>query len=166
MAEQGVSGIPDGGEVTTFSIGANVAGWCTDPAMPYDLSASPEVRRARLDAALAEMPDDVFAPWTKQGWEQYWLFGSCVGWPTPSTTQEVVPAGTTMPEVPTLVLSGELDPHAPLSASVIASFPNSALITVPRVGHLTLSRGDCVAEYEAEFLRTLEIPAEGPCADD
>lgn len=158
-------GVPDGGDPTLFSVGANAAAWCTDARLPYDAGDPPEVRAAKIDAALDAAGATAFAPWSAQGWSDYWLPDACTGWPEPQAAMPVAPAGSVFPDVPTLVLASELDPMSVYSEALAQRFPGSRLYRVSGTERPVLSLGECIAEFEAEFIETLEPPAGTPCDD-
>jgi len=151
-------------DATQFSSGANLAGSCNDTLFPYDPSDSVDVRRQKLDAAVVAMPEDTFAPWTKEQWNEFWPFDICVNWPGPHHHEDVMPIGSSFPGIPALVMSGELEPIDAVSQRLLEVFPDGTYFTVPGVGHNTLSIGDCAAEFEAAFIDTLTVPDGSPCA--
>jgi pimeloyl-ACP methyl ester carboxylesterase len=155
---------PDGSEdPTVYSAGANVAGWCNDGEVPWDVAASPETRTAQLDAALAAMPDDEFAPWSKAGWRAYSGVDQCLGWPAPSRRDPILTGTATIRGIPALLLVGAKDPGRALASALTTRFPDAPLIVVPDAGHPSLEAGQCIAEYAAEFVETLTVPAGTPC---
>jgi len=163
-AKYPVAGSGGEGDATGFSTGANFAGTCNDVPFPYDQSDEVAVRRQKLDAAVAAMPDDTFAPWTKAQWDEYWMFDICINWPAPHHYEEVIPVGASFPGIPALIMSGELEPIDAVSQRLLMVFPDGSYFTVPGVGHNTLSIGDCAAEFEAAFIDTLTVPDGSPCA--
>jgi pimeloyl-ACP methyl ester carboxylesterase len=157
-------GNPDGdGDATDFSTGANFAGMCNDVPMPYDPSDPVDVRRQKLDAAVAALPDDTYAPWTKAQWSEYEPLDLCLNWPAPHHFEPVMPVGSSFPGIPALIMAGELEPIDAISERLLTVFPDGAYFTVPGVGHNTLSLGECTAEFEAAFIETLTVPDGAPC---
>lgn len=151
-------------DATQFSSGANLAGVCNDTLYPYDPSDPVDVRRQKLDAAVAAMPDDTFTPWTKEQWNEFLPFDICINWPAPHHHEDVMPFGSSFPGIPALVMSGELEPIDAVSERLLQVFPDGSYFTVPGVGHNTLSIGDCAAEFEAAFIETFTVPDGSPCA--
>jgi hypothetical protein len=78
-----------------------------------------------------------------------------------------VPAGATYPDVPVLVLDGDLDVITPMGDSIAAAqlFPRATLVPVANVGHVTaLADFDgCTSGIVRRFLRTLS-PGDTSCA--
>ncbi|MFI6869507.1 alpha/beta hydrolase [Nocardia sp. NPDC050406] len=78
----------------------------------------------------------------------------CLGWP--ATTRNDY-ASQPLPDVPVLVLSGDLDAITPdLNGQRAASrFPHARFVSVPNVGHVPdLAPGGCVTGIVTNFLRT------------
>src|SRR5512132_3364357 len=77
--------IDDGGPLAEWSAGQYVAVGCTDYPQPFDMRASPAVRRAQYEAAADALPEEVFAPFTVQEWTTSPVaeFDDCVNWPAP-----------------------------------------------------------------------------------
>ncbi|MCP2279255.1 alpha/beta hydrolase [Nocardia amikacinitolerans] len=78
----------------------------------------------------------------------------CLGWP--ATTRDDH-AAQPLPDVPVLVLSGDLDAITPDANGerVAKKFPRATFVSVPNVGHVPdLVPGGCVAGLVRTFLRT------------
>jgi pimeloyl-ACP methyl ester carboxylesterase len=163
-AEQGVGGVSDPAE---FSDGLYVAVSCVDYPQPFDLSASREVRRQQLEANLANdqaTNPDVYAPFTldeyrRADWQE---LDSCLRWPKPPTHRQAASAivsGTPYPDVPTLVLSGELDSLTTPAegAEVAARYPSVTWVEVANEFHVSAvaDRYGCAAGIVLQFVRTL-----------
>ena len=156
----------DPADPADLSIGDNFAGTCDDVALPYDVADPVEVRRRTVSDYLDQLPDDVFAPWTKEQWTAfYYAPYICVGWPIPGHHEAVLPAGMTFPEIPALILAGQLEPTASLSEKLLDVFPNGEFYVVPGAHHATLSIGMCAAQFEADWIDGA-APADGPCPGD
>ena len=152
-----------GADPSEFSAGANVAGWCKEPLHPYDLGDTVEVRLQKLDAALATLAEDVYAPWSKEATRRYSGFDQCVEWPSPDDRSEpALPATNATSSFPVLVLSGELDRLVPIETSrrLLETYPDASFIVVTGADHQTMSSGLCVASLIADFLDTHE-PVQG-----
>ena len=70
-----------------------------------------ETRRAQLDASLAAMPDDAFAPWSKAGWRAYTLMDQCLGWPAPSRRDPILTGTATITRIPSTPADGRERPR-------------------------------------------------------
>jgi hypothetical protein len=150
----------DSGDPTDFSLGSYLASWCTDSLELYDTTAPPDVRAAQYAAALRRMPDHVFAPFSVPGYAAFLrLFEGgdiCVPWPTPR--QDVVAPGATYPNVPVLVLSGDMDAVVPTGYvdAYAARWPQHTLVHVAGSAHVTLSHSPCARTIILHFLATLD----------
>ena len=161
-----------GGAVKEYSEGAYAAVACHDYPALWDPAAPLATRRAQLGAARAALEPDAFAPFPNEIWlnglyvDQ--LVKGCLRWPTPAHPDPPVPPGASYPNVPVLVLDGDLDMITPLGDSRRAAglFPNSTLVTVRNVGHVTAlaDYNDCAAGIVRRFLRTL-APGDVSCAE-
>ena len=141
-------------------------GRATTCALPYDVDGSRRCAPpARVSDYLDQLPDDVFAPWTKEQWTaSYYAPYICVGWPVPDHHEAVLPAGMTFPEIPALILAGQLEPTVSLSEKLLDVFPNGEFYVVPGAHHSTLSSGMCAAQFEADWIDGA-APDHGPCPD-
>ncbi|GAA2425951.1 hypothetical protein GCM10010191_42990 [Actinomadura vinacea] len=132
---------------------------CNDFAFPFDRLASPEKRQRQLDKAYAENPP--VAPFTVD--EVFGFMGGsypqwCVPWPT-SRPSPPVPPGAAYPDVPALVIGGELDPGmgSREATAVARRFPRGTAVTVPFGGHLSTFGGHgayslCVRDLMRSFI--------------
>jgi pimeloyl-ACP methyl ester carboxylesterase len=152
-----------GGPVESYSEGAYAAVACHDYPTLWDPAASLPERRAQLAAARAELEPNASAPFPNDIWLRslyiHQIVRGCIGWPAPAYPDPPVPPGTPFPDMPVLVLDGDLDVITPLGDSVRAAglFPNSRLIVVRNVGHVTaLAEYDgCASGIVRRFLTTL-----------
>ena len=124
-----------------YSRGLELAVSCNDYPMLWDKAASEPERRRQLERAVREYPKDRFEPFTPRevaiASEAGYL--ECLGWPAPSELYEPPAApDATAPDVPTLVISGELDNvTSPTEARRVADdFPDSRLAVIRGAGHV------------------------------
>jgi len=150
------------GPATGFSVGAYAAVACHDYPTIWRVSSSFAQRRAELAAARRALPGDAFSPFPKRTFleslYQDQLVSGCLAWPAPARPDPPVAPGATYPDVPVLVLDGDLDVVTPLSDSARAAalFPNSTQVTVENAVHVTALADfdDCAAAIVRRFLRT------------
>ena len=152
-----------GGPVKSYSEGAYAAVACHDYPTVYDRALPPAARREQLAAGRALLAPDAYAPFPNDVWlnslyiNQY--ITGCLEWPTPDPLDPPAPVGAAYPNVPVLVLDGDLDVITPLGDSqrAAALFPNSQLVVVRNVGHVTaLADFDrCASGIVRRFLRSL-----------
>jgi pimeloyl-ACP methyl ester carboxylesterase len=152
-----------GGPVESYSEGAYAAVACHDYPTLWDRSASLSERRSQLAAARAGLAPDTYAPFPNDIWLRSiyidQLVRGCLQWPAPQYPDPPVPPGAEYPEIPVLVLDGDLDLITPLGDSAAAArlFPRSTFVTVQNVGHVTaLADFDgCVSGIVRRFITTL-----------
>ncbi|HLI33100.1 MAG TPA: alpha/beta hydrolase [Solirubrobacteraceae bacterium] len=110
---------------------------CEEERFPWQRSASPARRTAEAEQALRAIPESDFAPFFRQVALQAGPTLGCVDWPN----VDPPPAATgTLPNVPTLILSGAQDLRTPSSQArrVKAQIPDAQLLVVPYTGHSVL----------------------------
>ena len=156
---------------TSYSPALYSAIACNDYVTQFDLTDDPSTRRSDFEHRLDELPDDVFSPFSKHGWiDSGWEEGDmCLDWPAPDIAPELrVPRDVDRPDVPVLVVNGDIDMQTPLPGArqVAASHPNSVLLTVPNAGHVALPVSRCAAQIEFAFLAEPTLPAPDACADE
>lgn len=160
-AEQTLWG--DAGAVEEFSEGQYIAVVCNDYPQLWDISSPIESRPTQYDASVAALrasDPDAFAPFAFDDWmSSPWIeYDSCINWPAPSTWVPPEPEPAVYPDVPTLVITGELDTlTSPEGNRIVASrFPQATYVEVPNSGHVT-ALGDyigCAAGIVVEFVDT------------
>jgi pimeloyl-ACP methyl ester carboxylesterase len=103
----------DSGPAAEFSAGLYEAVTCSDYPQPFDYADPVRQRRAESRAAVATLPAAEFAPFTKAEWTRNdeEEFDSCLEWPKPLNDDPpiVTPPPYAPPDLPVLVLSGDLD---------------------------------------------------------
>jgi pimeloyl-ACP methyl ester carboxylesterase len=165
--------------VRAFSAALAAAVSCGDPPQIYDMTLPLPERAAARDAAIArrrsEAPD-TYAPFTIDEYRRmpldYAFIDQCVQWPArtaawPSAT--LVPDGP-YPEVPVLVVSGDLDNMTPVAdgAAAAARFPAAHHVVITNGFHvnaLTHSRSECGALLVRRFLDTLSTEDDSCAAE-
>ena len=152
-----------GGPIKSNSEGAYAAVACHDDPTIWDREASIPERHAQYAAARKRLEPDTYAPFPNDIWLESLYINQyvtgCIEWPAPRYPDPPVPPGATYPNVPVLVLDGDLDLITPLgdSAQAASLFPNSTFVVVPNVGHVTALADYpvCAAGIVRRFLRTL-----------
>jgi pimeloyl-ACP methyl ester carboxylesterase len=154
------------GRPSSFSLGLYYATICMDYPQLYDMDAPPRQRRIQYDAAVADLEQsdpNVFAPWSVAQWTDSYTqdYDSCLRWPAADAPVDPpVDPGATYPDVPTLVLAGDLDSvTSPADAqAAAAAFPNATYLEVPNRVHITALADDprCVSAIVQRFTRSLD----------
>ena len=164
----------DAGPVQEYSEGLYLAVACNDYPQAYDMTSPIEDRPAQYEASIQDVKDTdpgLFAPFTVDEWVtapvEYW--DSCLDWPVPSRVDPPVPPGATYPEVPVLVLSGDLDSlTSPEGAMATANaFPNATFVSVANGTHVEAlsDYNRCASVIVRRFVETLS-PGDTSCAAD
>jgi pimeloyl-ACP methyl ester carboxylesterase len=152
-----------GGSPSAYSWGDFMAVSCHDYPTIWDTRGTYAERRSQLDAAIAALRPDAFAPFPNAVWlhslyEQQLVYG-CLKWPRPAIDDPALPAGP-RPDIPVLVTNGAFDQSTPAhDARLVAEhWPNSTLVVVPNTVHITALADfqSCASVYVRRFLETLE----------
>jgi pimeloyl-ACP methyl ester carboxylesterase len=159
-AEGVVPLVGDKGDPTFFSAGALYATMCVDTHEPWDWSAPVFERERQFRNAVSDLPSDYFAPFSKAAGTSL-LFSTvtqCLWWQKPSPSSLVAPPHPTYPNVPTLVLDGDMDTAVPIEEvrKVASLFPGSTFVTVAEAGHGTVFT-QCGASLASQFIETLQV---------
>ncbi len=111
---------------------------CEEEEFPWSRSASPRERIAQAAAQIDALPASSLAPFTPANMLHFDELPACAFWPFATPAPPVVPS--TMPEVPTLILSGADDLRTPTANAreVAAQIPDAHLLVVPNTGHSVL----------------------------
>jgi pimeloyl-ACP methyl ester carboxylesterase len=141
---------------------------CNEYSAPFDLDHKLAKRTADFNRQLAEMPDDAFGWFSKQGWvDSAWeQVDFCLQYPTPRFSPKLRPPyDGPFPDVPVLMLNGDLDLQSPLESAQRATnnWPNSAFLTITDATHVTLSTNECALGVALGFLNDPVLPDEQTC---
>ncbi len=114
-----------------------VATTCEESPFPWQRTAAQTTRLAEALTFLHAQPTSDFYPFDAVTAYANSLVPDCAGWPDASAAPP--PAGP-LPNVPTLILSGEQDLRTPTSGAqhVAALIPDAQLLVVPFTGHSVL----------------------------
>lgn len=154
------------GDIHTYSEGLATATGCNDYPQLWDIEAPVTERVAQYRAALDELrraDPHAFAPFAIDDWvvSSAALFTSCIRWPSPTRHVPAKPPGAPYPDVPVLVLDGDLDSlTSPEGAERVADrFPNSTYVEVPNTTHVTAlgDLADCTSALVLELVRTRAV---------
>ena len=111
---------------------------CEEEDFPWSRSASPHERIAQATSQIDALPAGSLAPFTPANMLDFDELRECAFWPFATPAPPAVPA--TMPDVPTLILSGADDLRTPTANAreVAAQIPGAHLLVVPNTGHSVL----------------------------
>ena len=151
----------DYGDPTIFSQGDYFAAMCVDAYEPWDWSASVPERKRQFADAVADLPSGYFTPFSKLAGTSLAvsLEKECLWWQKPTPSAPVVLPHPVYPNVPTLVMSGDMDTVVPREEvqQVAALFPGSTFVPVTEAGHATIYFTQCAANLESQFIETLQV---------
>lgn len=123
----------------TVSVAQSWATTCHDYPRSFDYSDPASGRLNAHDASQAQLDDDDFAPFSASAWTTRADYdnGACLAWPDDPTAQAPFEKGSTLPDVPVLVLSGDLDANTPSASGRVAAaqFPSATFVEIPGAGH-------------------------------
>jgi pimeloyl-ACP methyl ester carboxylesterase len=153
--------VTDYGDPTAWSQGDYVATMCVDAQQPWDWSGSVTGREVQFADVVAQLPVDQFAPFSKTAGTSLGvsLEKQCLWWQKPTASAPAAPPHPIYPNVPTLVLSGDLDTLVPAEEArrVAALFPGSTFVPVAEAGHVTIVWTGCSANLQSQFFETLSV---------
>jgi pimeloyl-ACP methyl ester carboxylesterase len=160
------------GDPTKWSAGLAAAVMCQDPPQIFDMRLPPAQRAADRDRALAERRrshPDTYAPFTIDEYRgmplDYSFLDQCVDWPVAPAghpASQVVPPDAAYPDVPALVVSGDLDNMTTIAdgAAAARAFPHGRQVIIANglhVNALPRARSPCGAELVRHFIETREV---------
>ena len=182
MAEtiSGVDSRDPTADATQWSAGLAAAVMCQDPPQIFDMRLEPVQRLAERDRAIAERKRTLpgtYAPFTLDEYRgmplDYSFIDQCVEWPVAPVTHpasNVVAAEAQYPDVPALIISGELDNMTTTAdgASVAAAFKHGTQVHIANSFHvnaLPRARSDCAAGIARRFMVNLAV-GDTSCASE
>jgi pimeloyl-ACP methyl ester carboxylesterase len=162
-----------GGAARSYSQGLFVAASCSDNPQAYDMRLQPPQRiRAWQRALASKRASDpaLYAPFTLDEFLgmpiDYAYVPLCTTWPVASPQHpagQPVPPGTRFPNVPVLVLNGDLDTvTTPAEGQRAAQlFPSATHVLVANTGHVTAldDFGGCAAAMVRRFVAAGNVDA-------
>jgi len=162
-----------GGALHAYSQGLANAVSCTDYPQPYDIQTPLNTRQAQWDSAVADLEKtdpNAFFPFTVHEMVTSPIedFDSCMRWPVSNALTPPMPPGHAWPDVPTLVMVGDLDSVTSSAGSqkVAEQFPNSTFVHVPNVTHVTAlaDHKRCTSKIVLSFTENLDA-GDASCVD-
>jgi pimeloyl-ACP methyl ester carboxylesterase len=161
-----------------YSAGLAAAVSCGDPPQIVDMSLAPKERLVARDAAIARREataPETYAPFTIAEYRRmpldYAFIDQCAQWPVPrSPPVAPVPVDDPYPEVPVLVISGDLDNMTSMAdgAAAAARFPRAHHVVLTNglhVNALPHSRSECGAKLVRRFIEHLST-GDDSCATE
>jgi len=153
-----------------FSAGLAIAVNCQDAPQIFDMSLPPEARlvaRERVIAQRKRTQPQTYGPFTIDEYRgmplDYTFIDQCAAWPAESRfVVDAALRSQAYPDVPALVISGDLDNLTPLADGTVAArrFPHGRQVIVPNGFHvnaLPRSRSECPARIARRFIESLTV---------
>ncbi len=141
-----------------YSLSSALATTCHDYPRVYDYADGPATRRRDFDRTLSRVRPEPFAPFSPQAWATRTTgeIDFCLNWPEDPAAEPPFLPGAPLPDVPVLVLSGDLDANTPSASGRLAAaqFPHARWIEVRGSGH-TPSDTPAGVRLIRDFLRGL-----------
>jgi pimeloyl-ACP methyl ester carboxylesterase len=145
-------------EPSILNFAQTVATACHDYPRVFSYADPPAARRAAYERALRAIDPSEFRPFSPTGWTQagFDAVDNCVEWPNDPTAGSPLAPGTPFPDVPVLVLSGDLDANTPSLAGrqAAAQFRRATFVEIPNEDHTPLG-APCADAVAARFIATL-----------
>ncbi|HEY5094575.1 MAG TPA: alpha/beta fold hydrolase [Candidatus Eremiobacteraceae bacterium] len=153
-----------------YSRGLFTAVSCADYPQAFGASEQEPARHEQwleaLDEKRAHDPD-IYAPFSLDEWldmpPDYSVLTLCLDWPVPLEAYppgQPVPPGTVFPDVPVLVISGEIDTITPAAqgAKAAALFPHATQVVMANSAHVDAMEDpfDCASRIALRFIATLQ----------
>ena len=139
---------------------------CEESPFPWQRGAPARTRLSEAIAYLGSQPDGDFYPFDAPTALGNSLAPDCASWPDASPPP---PAQSALPNVPTLILSGEQDLRTPTSGArrVAALIPDAQLLVVPFTGHSVIGSdlGDCASLAVTAFFAGSPVQPCQPAPD-
>jgi pimeloyl-ACP methyl ester carboxylesterase len=155
-----------------WSAGLAAAVTCQDYPQIFDMRLAPAARMAARDRAIADRKrafPDTYAPFTIDEFRgmplDYSFIDQCVQWPVSPPTHPaglVVARDARYPDIPALIISGELDDLTTMAngAAVAAAFRHGTQVRIANSFHvnaLPRARSECAADLVRRFIQTLNL---------
>jgi pimeloyl-ACP methyl ester carboxylesterase len=112
---------------------------CEELPFPWNRADAPAARLAEALAAAQALPAGSFGPFSARTAVLGGVASACAYWPFATAAQE--PTITSLPNVPTLIISGADDMRTPTANAdaVAAMIPDATVVVVPQTGHSVLT---------------------------
>ena len=149
-----------------FSSGLYAATTCEEIPFPWPRFSDPASRFGPISQAIAQIPEDALYPFDRATDEGNDFIRMCRRWPEASPAPAYAPAPGSLPDVPVLMLSGQMDLRTPVEGArrAAARWPHAQVLTVPSTGHsvLTADYSRCTHTAAVRFFRGQAVAARCP----
>jgi pimeloyl-ACP methyl ester carboxylesterase len=133
---------------------------CNDYPTLWDRRAPVAVRLRQFAAARARLPQGAFWPFSARAWTDAILDrgNTCIRWPDHSGP--VQRTSGPFPDVPVLIISGDLDSNTPTAEGrqTARQFPHARVIDVPNAWHVAeRAPTGCAVSITSDFIRNQRL---------
>ncbi len=136
---KGLASVFSPGVGQLYSFPSALATTCHDYPRVFDYADDPAIRRQVFTRALDNLRPQAFAPFSPRAWagRTSGEVDFCLNWPDDPTAEVPFLPGAPLPDVPVLVLSGDLDANTPSGSGrqAAAQFPHARWVEVRGSGH-------------------------------
>ena len=140
-------------------LAAGIAVMCNDYPTLWHRDAPVRARLQEFAARRAALAPALFSPFSTRGWTSAIIDRGdlCVRWP--DRRAPVQRTGGPFPDVPVLVLSGDLDANTPTEEGRQAArqFRGARVVEIPNAGHVPERESRCPATILTTFIRQLRV---------
>jgi pimeloyl-ACP methyl ester carboxylesterase len=154
------------GSPRDFSSALYAATTCEEIPFPWQRFSDPASRFGPIFAAIAQIPQDALYPFDRATDEGNDFIRMCRRWPEASPAPAYGPPAGSLPDVPVLMLSGQMDLRTPVEGAERAAsrWPHAQVLTIPSTGHsvLTADFSKCTHNAAVRFLRGQTVAARCP----
>lgn len=151
------------GSPREFSSGLYAATACEEIPFPWPRFSDPATRFGPISAAIAQIPEAALYPFDRATDAGNDFIRMCRRWPEASPAPAYGPPAGSLPDVPVLMLSGEMDLRTPneTARSAAADWPHAQVLTIPDTGHsvLTADFSNCTHNAAVRFFRGQSVPS-------
>jgi pimeloyl-ACP methyl ester carboxylesterase len=151
------------GSPREFSTALYAATTCEEIPFPWARFSAPQSRFAQINAAAARIPAAELYPFDTATTAGNDFIRQCRRWPEASPAPLLAPPPGALPDVPVLMISGEVDLRTPVEAArgALGDWPSARLLVAPDTGHSALSAdlSGCVLRAARRFMRGGRPPA-------
>jgi pimeloyl-ACP methyl ester carboxylesterase len=155
--ERHAAATESGGSLREFSSGEYAANTCEEIPFPWARFSPTSARYGPVAAAVGALPESAFYPFDRDTTAGNDFIRMCRRWPEASPAPYAAPAAGSLPDVPVLMLSGEVDLRTPneTAQSAAADWPHAQVLVVPNTGHSTLTTDmtNCTSRAVRNFFR-------------
>ena len=136
---------------------------CEEVPFEWTRTAGPDQRGGEITAAANRIPSAQLGPFSPRAALQGGPIPYCLGWPDANPVAPAAPGP--LPQVPTLVLDGQMDLRTPFEdgSQIAARIPGASVVEVPYTGHSVIGSDQSTCAHDALAAFANGQPP-GPCA--